>query len=505
MSELFAEIYNNPASVDIREIPVIEYDDFHDQVSGLLKNKDSHCVTYFADRVPEGLRFYCIIAIDNTCSLSVFSFVLENTASPIRSLTPSDPQLHGFERELHENHGIIFEGHPWMKPVRFPAGRMGGADKLSDYPFYRIDSDELHEVGVGPIHAGVIEPGYFRFICNGEKVLHLEIQLGYQNRGVENLMISRKSILQRCILSENIAGDTAVGHSLAHSQLVEALMNAEPSDSLMIERCIALELERIAIHIGDTAALCGDVAYQLGQAVCEALRTTVINTTQNWCGNRFGKGLIRPGGTNYPADESFVDSLLVLLDDTGSRYFEIADRIMTLPSVLARFEDIGKITTSQAFDVGSVGMAARTAGIARDIRISHPYQYYKTLPVNIQLLDGGDVLSRCMLRILEVKESVRYIRELAGLWRKSVKKNTRPDYKGQLERNRLTLSLVEGWRGEICHASITNGEGELTCYKIKDPSFHNWMALALAVRNQEISDFPVCNKSFNLSYCGHDL
>jgi Ni,Fe-hydrogenase III large subunit len=273
----------------------------------------------------------------------------------------------------------------------------------------------------------------------------------------------------------------------------------------MIERCIALELERMAMHIGDTAALCGDVAYQLGQVVCEALRTTVINTTQNWCGNRFGKGLVRPGGTNYPANESFIDSLLVLLDDTGSKYFEIADRIMTLPSVLARFEDIGRITASQAGTIGAVGMAARTAGIARDIRISHPYQYYKTLPINIQQLEGGDVLARSMLRIMEVKESVRYIRELTGLWKRSENCNTRPDYFRPLGKNRLTISLVEGWRGEICHASVTNGEGELICYKIKDPSFHNWMALALAVRNQEISDFPVCNKSFNLSYCGHDL
>ncbi len=504
MSELFAEIYNNPASIDISDIPVIKYDDFHDQVSGMLKNPDSHCVTYFADRIPEGLRFYCILG-NNSSKFRVYSFVIKNPSIPIRSLTPSDPQLHGFERELHETHGIIFEGHPWLKPVRYPAGRKGGLDKLSDYPFFGIDSDELHEVGVGPIHAGIIEPGYFRFICNGEKVLHLEIQLGFQNRGIENLMISGKSILQRCVLSENIAGDTAVGHSLTHSQLVESLLSAEPSESLMIERCIALELERIAIHIGDTSALCGDVAYQLGQVVCEALRTTVINTTQNWCGNRFGKGLVRPGGTNYPASESFIDSLLVLLDNTGSKYFEIADRIMTLPSVLARFEDIGRITASQARAVGAVGMAARTAGIARDIRISHPYQYYKTLPVNIQLLEGGDVLSRCLLRIMEVKESVRYIRELTGLWRRSEKKNTRLEYLRRLDKNRLTLSLVEGWRGEICHASITNSDGDLICYKIKDPSFHNWMALAIAVRNQEISDFPVCNKSFNLSYCGHDL
>ena len=142
---------------------------------------------------------------------------------------------------------------------------------------------------MGPIHAGIIEPGHFRFICNGEKVLHLEIQLGYQHRGIEELFVTKNNALQRCILSESIAGDTAVGHALAHSQLIESLGGIEINETLQIERCVALELERLAVHIGDTAALCGDVAYQLGQVVCEALRTTIINTMQLWCGNRFGK------------------------------------------------------------------------------------------------------------------------------------------------------------------------------------------------------------------------
>jgi Ni,Fe-hydrogenase III large subunit len=181
---------------------------------------------------------------------------------------------------------------------------------MDNYPFYRIESEELHEVGVGPIHAGVIEPGHFRFICNGEKVLHLEIHLGYQHRGIERLFVEKKTALQRCILAESIAGDTAVGHALAHVQLIESLAGVEVPEALQIERCIALELERIAVHIGDTAALCADVAYQIGQVVCEALRTTIINTTQLWCGNRFGKGLIRPGGTHYRLSDTQVDSML---------------------------------------------------------------------------------------------------------------------------------------------------------------------------------------------------
>ena len=283
------------------------------------------------------LKFYCCIADDNNNSIKVFAHEQNKDQPVLKSLTPVCSQLHIFEREIHENFGVEFEGHPWLKPVRYSHDRSDKSKIMDNYPFYEIESEELHEVGVGPIHAGVIEPGHFRFICNGEKVLHLEIQLGYQHRGIEKLFLEKNDALQRCILSESIAGDTSVGHALAHSQLIESLAGIEVSEALQIERCIALEMERLAVHIGDTAALCGDVAYQLGQVVCEALRTTIINTTQFWCGNRFGKGLVRPGGSNYPLSNDVADEILRVLDDTGRRFCEITDCIYSLPSVLATF------------------------------------------------------------------------------------------------------------------------------------------------------------------------
>jgi Ni,Fe-hydrogenase III large subunit len=358
---------------------------------------------------------------------------------------------------------------------------------------------------VGPIHAGIIEPGHFRFICNGEKVLHLEIHLGYQHRGVEKLFLEKENPLQRCIISESIAGDTSVGHALSHVQLIESLGGIEVSEALQIERCIALELERIAVHIGDTAALCGDVAYQLGQVVCEALRTSIINTTQIWCGNRFGKGLVRPGGSNYHLSEKVAEEILRVLADSGKRYMEITDRIFSLPSVLARFEDIGTVTRQQALSIGAVGMAARTSGIVRDTRKSHPFQYYKKYSVEPIIHTSGDVLARGLQRMAEVKESVKIITDLIEKWHGFRKDTSKPVYNYLLKPDSFSISLIEGWRGEICHSALTGSDGSIIHYKIKDPSFHNWMALALAVRNQEISDFPVCNKSFNLSYCGHDL
>ena len=503
--KLFSEIKNNSFPLGIKEIPVLKYDAFYDQVSDLMKDETKHCVAYYCVKTFSGLKFYCCIADDDNNSIRVFAHEQNNSKHALKSLTPVFSQFHIFEREIHENFGVVFEGHPWLKPVRYPHDRSDKSKIINNYPFYEIESGELHEVGVGPIHAGVIEPGHFRFICNGEKVLNLEIQLGYQHRGIEKLFIEKNDSLQRCVLSESIAGDTSVGHSMAHSQLIESLAGIEAGELLQIERCIALEMERLAIHIGDTAALCGDVAYQLGQAVCEALRTTIINTTQLWCGNRFGKGLVRPGGSNYPLSNSVADEILRACTDTGRRFGEITNRIYSLPSVLARFDDIGKLTRQQAISIGAVGMAARTCGILRDIRITHPFQYYKSYPVKTVILETGDVLARGMQRNLEARESFKIISELIKIWRTNNDSLKKPVYDYSLKPDNYAISMTEGWRGEICHTAITDNNGNISHYKVKDPSFQNWMALALTVRNQEISDFPICNKSYNLSYCGNDL
>jgi Ni,Fe-hydrogenase III large subunit/NADH:ubiquinone oxidoreductase subunit C len=503
--KLYLEVKNNSLSHELKKIPVLKYDVFYDQIEAFLKDEVKHCVSYYGVLSADKLKLYCCIADDNDNSVKIFAHELNKDALALKSLTPVCKQLHIFEREIHENFGVQFEDHPWLKPVRYSHNRKDMKQIMDNYPFYNIDSEELHEVGVGPVHAGIIEPGHFRFICNGEKVLHLEIQLGYQHRGIEELLITKENALQRCILSESIAGDTSIGHALAHSQLIESLGDIEVSDSLQIERCIALELERLAIHIGDTAALCCDVAYQLGQVVCEALRTKIINTTQLWCGNRFGKGLVRPGGSNYPLSNDVVYEMRRVLDDTNRRFGEITDCIYSLPSVLSRFDDIGILTKQQGLTIGAVGVAARACGILRDIRITHPFQYYKNYSLKSVVLDTGDVLARGMQRNLEASQSIKIIRELIEIWQEKLKDIKKPDYDYKLKPDSYAFSLVEGWRGEICHIAITDKKGNISHYKVKDPSIHNWMALALAVRNQEISDFPICNKSFNLSYCGHDL
>nr|HPO62667.1 NADH dehydrogenase subunit [Candidatus Kapabacteria bacterium] len=290
----------------------------------------------------------------------------------------------------------------------------------------------------------------------------------------------------------------------AYSLAAESLSNHKTSDELSIARTIANELERIAVHIGDMAALCGDVAYQFGQVACEALRTIIINTTQFWCGNRLGKGLIRLAGCNYQLTINAVNEIKRNIQEVEERFLQVTDRIFTLPSVLARFELIGIVTKKQAEMIGAVGMAARSSGLERDVRRSHQYLHYGKQNYEPVILTKGDVLARALMRNEEVIKSIKIIKDLLSNI-DEITNLPRPDYNLKFEPSSVAISMVEGWRGEICHTAVTDENGNLMHYKVKDPSLHNWLALALAVREQEISDFPLCNKSFNLSYSGNDL
>jgi Ni,Fe-hydrogenase III large subunit len=496
----FLKIYNNQ-SVPVSSIPEKPYNQFiADIISLLTDHPERHCVTYFGYPGKAGIRLICCIADDLEHTVSVSSAVVQQGAV-LDSLTAVNLNFEKFERELNENFGIRYTDHPWLKPLRFP---WNAAEKKSlyDYPFYSIEGEELHEVGVGPVHAGIIEPGHFRFICNGEQILHLEIQLGYQHRGIEHLFLQKKKLIQRTVLAESIAGDTVVGHTSAFAGLWESLSGFKPGEDMLHYRTLAQEIERIAIHTGDLSALCTDVAYQLGSAVFGRLRTPIINFFQEWCGNRLAKGLIRAGYDPFPFSGELAGRLKKVLDSFEPDFTEMNSELSKLPSSLSRFERTGTLKYEQLLEIGTVGMAARMNALERDIRMSHPYGLYSSLNHVPVLKHHGDVYSRVQIRKEEVLQSISYIRELlenipqpASVTRKNI--SPAPGMFG--------ISLTEGWRGEICHAAVTGDDGEIIVYKVKDPSFHNWLALALAVRNNEISDFPVCNKSFNLSYCGHDL
>ncbi len=500
---------SNGMTLPLFKIPVLPYDSFSETVLELLSAEVNHCVNYYAYRTTSGdLKFICVIANDESHQLFILSHVVaQGDDQVLSSLARKCFPLYIFEREITENFGIEFENHPWAKPVRYAFNRADQGKVINNYPFYKIDSEELHEVGVGPIHAGVIEPGHFRFLCNGETVLHLEIQLGWQHRGIENLFLTKTSLLQRTILAESIAGDTSLGHSLAFVNMMESMDAIKVSARLELERTLALELERIAMHVGDLGNVNIGFAYQLASSVFGTLRTPVINYAQTWCGNRFGKGLNRVGGSHYPFSPELSDKLMKLLNDFEERFNPMADRLFQLPSALVRAENIGKVTKKQMELIGAVGMAARNAGLLRDVRVSHPFSGFRKYPIDTQVLEQGDVWARLMLRKQEIKISLDYIRDLMEMIAESKEVISKPISQSELTLapDSLCVSLVEGWRGEICHCGITDSEGNIFHYKVKDPSFHNWMALALSLRDLEISDFPINNKSYNLSYCGHDL
>ena len=498
----YSVIVNNQ-TIPLQSLPVLNYVDFMELNAKLVQQKEFHCVNYYGYLSGSKIKLICCMANDTEHTIYISSAEIEkNGLQPMPSFTARHLSFHICERELHENFGINYTDHPWLKPLRYSFNRNEKENRIENYPFYQIHSEELHEVGVGPIHAGIIEPGHFRFICNGEQILHLEIQLGYQHRGVEDLYLKRKKLSERTVLAESIAGDTVAGHTTAFVNAWESLSGFDPSDDLLFARTLALEMERLAIHTGDLSAICTDIAYQLGSSVFGRLRTPVINFMQEWCGNRLSKGLIRAGKNNFPFTQELAEKLNRLLNAFEADFMEMYNEMKGLPTVLARLERTGVLTLQQAETIGAVGMAARASGLRRDIRSSHPSALFKQMMHEPVIKHHGDVYSRTQIRKEEILQSIRYIRQ----WLQNIPGENKRS--GELQKptpNSLTVSLVEGWRGEICHSAVIDNNGELLHYKIKDPSLHNWLGVALAVRNNEISDFPICNKSFDLSYCGHDL
>ncbi len=262
---------NTSGAVALNEIPEVGYNDFYNDLAAKLADPR--------------LRFICLLLDDAESKVLLASHAMEYyEQTHLPSLTALHPAFHPFERDIAERYGVRFDNMPWPKPLRFPYDRFDRGSSMDNYPFYTMKGGSLHEVNVGPIHAGIIEPGAFRFICNGEQVLHLEIALGYQHRGIEQLLADTGNRLRQMCLAETVAGDSAVAHATAFAEAIEKLSGRERPAELERERTVALELERMAMQIADTGALSMDVGYQLGQVACEALRTMTINTTQAWCG-----------------------------------------------------------------------------------------------------------------------------------------------------------------------------------------------------------------------------
>lgn len=427
------------------------------------------------------------------------------------SLTVKRAKFHLFERELAEQFGVTPQGHPWLKMVRYQPNWRGKPDVFGNdysedipgnYPYFRVEGEDIHEVAVGPVHAGIIEPGHFRFQCIGEKVLHLEISHGYQHRGVEPLLCAAP-FARRPIIVEGIAGDTAMANSVSYCQAVEALAGLSVTRQARTVRTIALELERLANHVGDLGALAGDVAFTPPAAFFGRMRGEFLNLLLLLSGNRFGKGLIRPGGIAYGTDSSTFAAIGAKIKELRPEIEHCADLLLTAHTVLSRFEQCGSVSREAAECLGMVGPAGRASWMKYDARESFPTERYADLPSCLWERTSGDVLARAGIRFAEICHSLDCLEQLVAEG-----ESVQPpplDASVRLAPSSFVVTVNEAWRGELSHCLLTDGDGNLLRYKVKDPSFHNWSGLAMALRGEEISDFPVNNKSFNLSYCGMDL
>jgi Ni,Fe-hydrogenase III large subunit len=502
--------------VELAKIPDVRSEELANHLVA-ARDGGGRLANFFGRRLSSDcVRLYAFVAYDTEGRFDVCSTALSrggNGGFSYPSVAARWPAAQAFEREIAEQYGVHPIGHPWLKPLRYhgtddgspaPWGAFDSKRNIpGDYPFYRVEGEEVHEVAVGPVHAGIIEPGHFRFQCHGEDVLHLEIVLGYQHRGAERLLL-HPNPTRAAIVAENVAGDTAIGHSVAYALALEALSGTKINLGNAEIRGIALELERLANHVGDLGALCMDVAFLPASSYLGRLRGEYLNLTAELCGNRFGRNLVRPGGACFGISAEMAERMHGRLEQLRDETLEVLDLMFSQSSVLARFEGTGRLTEEQAEEIGMVGPAARACGVRRDVRCDHPHGVFQFSHIPMALETTGDVYARAAVRWLEVQRSLEFLLDILGSKPEGAPVEPLKPLK-PFRPASMAFGAVETWRGEAMHVAFTDDAGKLAFVKVKDASIHNWFGLALALRGVAISDFPICNKSFNLSYCGHDL
>lgn len=441
-----------------------------------------------------------------------------------------------FERELHDLFGIVPEGHPLPRrlirhahwpagwyPMRRDAGEPPPFTETEPYPFVPVEGAGVYEIPVGPVHAGVIEPGHFRFSVVGESILKLKARLWFTHRGVETLFVGLDA-RDAVHLAERISGDSAAAHGLAHSLAVEDALGWTLPDEAHRLRALVVELERLVNHVADIGALANDVGFSLALAHTQRLREELLRLSAATTGHRLLRGAIEPGRValrSLPDPEQ--------LERIAADLTEIADLALANTVIRDRFTGTAVLTREQARDLGCLGYVARASGVATDARLDHPTT---PLPVTMVGHPDGDVLARFLVRRDEVVASARLATALirsagehlafdvsGGPHRgaddaRAVDRSAGTDRPRDLDEAgvavpsaqvRSGVGIVEGWRGTVVHRVEVDDAGLLTRVKVVDPSWFNWPALPIAMTDTIVPDFPVANKSFNLSYAGNDL
>jgi Ni,Fe-hydrogenase III large subunit/Ni,Fe-hydrogenase III component G len=434
------------------------------------------------------------------------------------SITPRVHAAKWYEREIRDLFGLIAEGHPdlrrlvrhehWPKgthPLKkeFPWNRVMGRQE-GEYHFRHIEGEGIFEVPVGPIHAGIIEPGHFRFSVAGEPIRQLEIRHFWKHRGVEKLF-ENLSLVDGTALAEKVSGDTSFGHSLCYCQAAESLLGVQAPARAAWLRTLFLELERLHNHLGDVGAICNDAAYALALAHCGRMKEQLMQLNDRLTGSRFLRGVNVVGGVTVDPGPAQLTLILDELHEIETDFRELASIIFDNASLTDRLETTGVLTDQVARDHGVVGVVGRASNINRDVRRDHPFAAYGSVEFKVPIYRYGDVRARMRVRIDEVFESISIIRQVCARLSTEAKGPTVVRTDQTARPGDWALSAVEGWRGEILYV-VMAGEGNMIhrC-KVRDPSFVNWPAIQFAVLGNIIPDFPLINKSFNLSYAGTDL
>jgi len=462
-------------------------------------------------------KVYTVFQIPRKPVFIILKVHLKEGELEFPSITPLMYAGSPFEREMQDMFGFIPVGNPdtrrmvlhenfprGIHPLRKDFGYSTTLDKAEgQYPFHTIEGEGMLEVPVGPVHAGIIEPGHFRFSVAGEPIINLEIRLHYKHKGIEKLM-ETLDFNEGCRVAEMVSGDSAVGHVTAYCQAVEKIAGIETPLLARYNRMLALELERLYNHIADIGSMSTDASFLFGAARAGILREEVMNLNDRLTGSRFLKGLVAPGGVTRDLFTA-RDDIISTLKEVGEGLKELVAILLSSASFLDRVKTTGVLNKKTAEDLAVTGPPARASGIDSDMRRDVPYEAYGEVRFKVPVYKEGDVFCRLSVRIDEAFESISIIEQvLKKAVRGTIKTDVGARHAVPLP-YRYALGCVEGWRGAILYWIMTAPGDKLYRCKIKDPSFCNWPGLSYAVLGNIVPDFPLCNKSFNLSYAGNDL
>ncbi len=437
------------------------------------------------------------------------------------SLTPSIHEASTYERKIKTFFGLIPQGHPDPRPLilhenwpdnvfplrkDFPAN-LRPKIAAGEFPFRKIDGEGIYEIPVGPVHAGIIEPGHFRFSVAGEEILFLEPRLGYSHKGCEKLF-ETLAPPDKLRLAERISGDSSYSHSLAFCLALESLSGTVAGEKSSYVRVIFFELERLANHLGDIGAIMTDTGFNFGGAHGARLREIVMRMNERLTGSRFLRGVNKVGGVSKDMASDAAMSLDRELDGLGVDFSEVMAVTEESNSLINRLKNTGVLAYDIARDHGVIGVAGKALGLAADARIDYPYAAYARLPFDVATEKSGDVHGRFYVRVREtfssiglMKKALQTLRQLDG---GSVSDGPVSDVPA-FRKNSYAVGIVEGWRDDIVYLVATDSSGAVSRVDVRDPSFLNWTVLGHAARGNMVPDFPLINKSFNLSYSGNNL